>query len=130
MNDKKNVKEELDNVPQYFPVELRSHFLLSMIYKVDEHLVAQEKMIEEQDNKIKDLQKKMSDRLNQDLASSQNMIANVLNACISTPSVNSLGPVGATVIARIRDMATIDEVKDYIEDITKDNEEELKKLEK
>ena len=130
MNDKKNVKEELDSMPQYLPVELRSTFLLNMICKIDNHIAEQEELIREQNDTIKDLQEKMSDRLNQDLVNSQKMMANVLSACISTPSVNSLGPVGATVIAKIRDMEKIDEVKGYIEEIIKDNEKELKVLDK
>jgi uncharacterized coiled-coil protein SlyX len=114
----------------YFPLEIRSGFLQSIIHRVDEHLVEQEMIIEGQDEKIKELNKELGDRLDKDLKDSQLMIANVLSACVGTPSINSIGLVGATVIAKIRDMDNIKEVKDYIEQIVKDNEQELEKIQK
>jgi len=127
-NDKK-AKEILEReyVPDYYPVEIRSAFLLSMIAKVDNYIMQQEDIIDKQSDTIDNLQKAAGDRLNQDLEDGHKMMTNVLSACIGTPSVNSLGPVGATVIAKIRDMTKIEDVQNYIESIVKDNQKELEK---
>ena len=54
------------------------------------------------------------------------MMVSTLLACIGTPPVESLGTVGATLLARIRDMKTIEEVHEFINETFDEMKTEMK----
>jgi len=112
----------------YEEINIASPFLRKIIYQVDDFLCEQEEHIKELKDKVRTLREEQSKRLDRDLKESQEISANILRACLGIPSVSSIGPVGATIIAKIRDMQTIKEVKTYIKQIVEDNAEELKEL--
>lgn len=53
------------------------------------------------------------------------MIAGGLLACIGQPSVESVGPAAVTMLARIREMRTIEEVHLYVEEFMESAKREL-----
>ena len=118
-----------EDIRRAYPIELQSTFLQNLIYNLDDHLCNQNRRIIELEEELEKAQKIISKRMDDDLNNSMNMMGNVLSAMVSTPSVSSLGPVGATVISKIRDMKNIKQVKTYIEQIVKDNEKELQAME-
>ena len=100
-------------------MEFESRTLAKVFSQLDYELYDMEMIIVEQKKEIERLQKNNSEYLCASLAQSQKMMAQNLLACIDVPSdISSIGTVGATILSRINDMHTIEEVKEYIKTIS------------
>jgi uncharacterized coiled-coil protein SlyX len=112
-------------------IEIRSNFLGDLIYSLDYKLCNQEATIHELNDEIDRLNKKISSSIDKEIQQSNAMVGNILNSLVGgVPTVTSIGPVGATVIAKINDMTTIKQVKDYIKLIKEENADELESIKK
>ena len=109
---------ESDNL--WRPVKLKSKTLLSAIYQIADRIQDMEDEIINLRVENEKLKNEAFKRTSDDLQNSFKMMGQTFLACIDVPEdLSSIGTVGATLIARIRDMQTIDEVKEFINKIAK-----------
>ena len=112
-----------DDMP---PIILRSRGLNNALLDLDDYILSLEENVEGLIKERDELRKEIGDKISQDFKDSQQMMVSTLLACIGTPPVESLGTVGATLLARIRDMKTIEEVHEFINETFDEMKTEMK----
>jgi len=116
--------------PEYSPYDIfKSKTLAHLFYQMDDKMYNLEQSNIALFDEVEKWKKDYFELINQRHREGQDMMANVLKACISTPSLSSIGPVGATMLARIGDMNSIEEVKEYLKQVREENRDELKDIE-
>ena len=113
-SDYNHWEDDGEHSSPFIPVEVQSRIMANWFYGLDSQIVNLESKLnhyKKEEEKYRELYYKEVNRAHQ--ASFANM-ANTLLACIGTPKASSLGTVGATMLARIRNMQTIEEVHKYI----------------
>ena len=110
---------------------LESPFLQGLLYELDEKLCSDKEYIKDLEDKVKELQDDKMKRLNADIENGNRMMGAVLMSALSTEvDGQDMGPVGATMLSRIKDMQTIEEVHQYIEKVFDHNRKKMKKKKK
>ena len=108
------------NNRKYNVIEVASPFLKNVISMVDKELCMQNELIENLTHELDELKKKETFDLNSKIDSQCKSMAQTLLASLEVPvDINSIGPVGAVILARIRDMQTIEQVNEYLDKILK-----------
>ena len=110
-----------------FPLVLRSETMQNFMYGIDEQCLRMEKRIDWLEAELKTAQDALWKEKHQQFLASNKMMSDILVATLSTPKAESVGPVGAVVLATIMSMKPNKEIKEYIQSIarTLDGQEEL-----
>ena len=107
-------------------MNIQSTLLKSILERLDAALFAREEYIKELEEEIERLQKERAQWLNEEIKAGHDRMGQTLRAVLGSPTAEGLGPVGVTVMMKIKDMQTIEEVHGYIEQIVKDHQEAMK----
>jgi hypothetical protein len=110
-------EHEMDD---FYPITLRSKTLLSSLYRLDNQIYSMEEEIIDLKERLKESEKRYSLEIDRQIKDGQATMGNVLSAILSRPPISSIGPVGATIMAKIHSMKTIEEVHEYIEAFQED----------
>jgi hypothetical protein len=92
--------------------EIKSRTLSKFLINLDYDLEELEYTIDQQAQRIKQIEKENMDYLNKSIKDSWDVAGNTLNAILSTPKLDT---VSASILNRIRDMNNIFEVHEYID---------------
>lgn len=71
----------------------------------------------------KKLNQEICSKVDKQLKEGSDMMTNTLKAILSVPDLNSLGPIGATILVKLRDMKNIEDVHNHIDKIFKQQNE-------
>ena len=88
--------------------------------KLDYQLYDMEQTIKEQALEIERLEKENMKYLDKSLQDSWETVGNVFNAILSTPKLDLLS---ATILSKIKDMNSLEEIRNYIDDVFEANKE-------
>lgn len=126
--DSPSGKKSLPAWAEYQNVELRSRTLLTLLTNIDTEMYCLEQDIAELQDENTKLRREIGENLNAKLKLQQRELAETLMACLDVPENPSMmGTVGATLLARIRDMKSMDDVKAFIDRIGEQTKKELSK---
>ncbi len=113
------------------PIKLYSRTVSNILFDLDGQCESMEKYIRKLEKENEELNKQISKRVFEDMDAGQKMIGETLKAILSVPDdMSSLGTVGATVVRKIYDMKTIEQVKSYCEELFSKGRKQLKDKEK
>jgi len=98
---------------------IRSRTLYNSVCSLDDQIRGMEDYIIELEEERDEWRKKYNSEITKSIENGNIMIAQSLKACIDVPDINGLTPACAVVLTRIREMKTIQEVKKYINKISK-----------
>ncbi len=105
--------EYINEVP-YIDEVYRSRILAKFMGGLDQTICEMEDTIQVQKEEIRQLNHQIAEDLNKRMQDGYAMIGNALMACIDKPDINAIGPSGAVILSRIRDMQTIEQVQEYV----------------
>jgi len=100
--------------------DIKSRTLSKFLINLDYDLEEMEYTIEQQAQRIKELEKENMKYLNKSIKDSWDMVGNTLNAILSTPKLDT---VSASILNKIRDMNDVETIHKYIDDVFKNNRE-------
>jgi len=100
--------------------DIKSRTLSKFLINLDYDLEEMEYTIEQQSQRIKELEKENMKYLNKSIKDGWDVVGNTLNAILSTPKLDT---VSASILNRIRDMNDVETIHKYIDDVFKNNRE-------
>lgn len=98
---------------------MKSSILHNALENLDQDIFELEIENERLKAKVQELHKQICSNIDKQLKEGQNIMSQTFLAILDIPEISSLGTVGVTVVAKIRDMKTIEEVHNYIDKIYK-----------
>jgi hypothetical protein len=102
---------------EQFPLILRSHTMQSIMDRLDSQCLFMEEKIDFLAKELKASQDEVWKMNHQKFLDSNKMMADILVATLATPKAETVGPVGAVVLATIMSMKPNKEIKEYIQSI-------------
>lgn len=94
----------------------------SAIFRMEKDIDELGALLREKDDQIRRLQTQSLLRSNDEFST---MITGGLMACIGQPDLNAMTPAAVTMLVRIRNMKTIDEVHAYVDEFIDKNKKQL-----
>lgn len=88
---------------------------------LDERCYDMEQQLIEKDEKIAEMHKQICEDMNRRMREGNAMIGNVLKACLGGGDIKEMGAGAAVVLDRVRNMNTIEEVKEYVNKLIKES---------
>jgi hypothetical protein len=103
--------------------DIKSRILSKFLINLDYDLEEMEYTIEQQAQRIKQLEKENMDYIDKSIKDSWDMAGNTLNAILSTPKLDI---VSASILNRIKNMKNIESIHNYIDEVFEYNLKEVK----
>jgi len=117
----KNLKfmEQTYNYENDFSIPIRSSTLRNAIIDLDDTIMELEFRLEKALKEKEEWKEKYWKEIDERLKEGNSMMAQTLNAIIGVPGKEGISPVMATTLVKLKQMKTIEEVHNHINEISK-----------